>query len=528
MKFELISHIQIIHNDSFGFAWIKDYNTNRHIFLAEGRTHLYLDRTFWSKPSSRSETRMSKGEQQITLILPYSFSLPSFYDSADPQDIALALELGADAISFLKNKTTERIRKETHAEAVKHAMKLHEQTLDEVQKKYKEEKDRLDERIRSLTNKLTQQEVEAREFRQSCQKDARETMRELVELKDKQIADLETKLAKAMEHMASRFETLHMSLTKTLSSSKEKGELGEGIVEDLIKKAYDCDVCVVSKDSQTADIRMTREKGVYFWEVKNYTRMVNKEEVEKFKRDMRLHPDVRAGFLVSLNQGIVGRTRAGNIDIEFLDDGRYIVYISHLMKQHDVIFYLQTLRPLLDATEQVTKGITEESEVVRSLEQKAHLISSLLKTHEQTIIKHRNSLAGHKKRIDAMFSEFQAFLVESESQTTNLVKIALGSRDEQKALVTSVETKLPLQIFSKETLVEYNEKDQKFIQWLLSGIEVNEDKEIQINDLVEKAKEEGFGEKYVRGTREACFQDRAWGKGGRIIRGLSWKVGGTE
>ncbi len=467
---------------------------------------------------------MSTGEQQITLTLPYTFTLPAFYDSADPQDIALALELGADAISFLKNKTTEKIRKETHAEAVKHAMKLHEETLEELQSKYKDEKERLDERIRSLTNKLTQHELEAREYRQSCQKDARENFRELIELKDKQIRELEDKLAKAVEHMASRFEVLHTSLTKTLSSSKEKGELGEGIVEDLIKKAYDCDVSLVSKDAQTADIRMTREKGAYFWEVKNYTRMVNKEEVEKFKRDMRLHPDVRAGFLVSLNQGIVGRTRGGNIDIEFLDDGRFIVYISHLMKQHDVVFYLQTLRPLLEAAEQSSRVQGEESEVVRNLEQKAFLISSLLKTHEQTIIKHRNALAGHKKRMDAMFSEFQAFLVESESQTTNLLKIAMGSQMEQNTVAQTIEVSLPLQIFTKDKLIEYNEKDQKFIQWLLSKTTLDEDKELQLSDVVDKAKEENFGEKYVRGTRENCFQDRAWGKGGRIIRGLSWKV----
>lgn len=527
MEFELILHIQIIHDDSLGLTRIKYHHTNSHVFC-EGSSHLYLYRTFWSKPSRRSLVRMSLGEQQITLTLPYSFSLPSFYDSADPQDIALALELGADAISFLKNKTTEKVRKETHAEAVKHAMKLHEETMDEVQKNYKEDKDRLEERIRSLTNKLSTQELEARDYRQGCQKDAREGMRELVELKDKQIADLENKLAKAMENMATRFEVLHTSLVRTLSSSKEKGELGEGIVEDLIKKAYDCDVSVVSKDSQTADIRMTREKGVYFWEVKNYTRMVNKEEVEKFKRDMRLHPDVRGGFLVSLNQGIVGRTRAGNIDIEFLDDGRFIVYISHLMKQNDVIFYLQTLRPLLDATEQLTKPITEDSEVVRTLEQKSHLISALLKTHEQTIVKHRNSLAGHKKRIDAMFSEFQAFLVESESQTSNLLKIAMGSHDEQVALANSIEMAIPLQVFLKGKLVEYNEKDQKFVQWILSITTLNEDKEIQINDLIEKAKSDGFAEKYVRGSRESCFQDRAWAKGGRIIRGLSWKSVGTE
>ena len=527
MEFELILHVKIIHNDTLGLTRIKDNYTNCHIFC-ERRSHIYTNRTFWSKPLRRCLHRMTTGEQQILLTLPYSFSLPSFYDSADSQDIALALELGADAISFLKNKTTEKIRKETHAEAVKHAMKLHEETIAELQSNYKDEKQKLDERIRSLTNKLTQHEMEAREYRQSCQREARETTKEICDMKDKQIRDLEEKLAKSMEMMANRFEVLHLSLTKTLSSSKEKGELGEGIVEDLLKKAYDCDVTLVSKDSQTADIRMTRPKASYFWEVKNYTRMVNKDEIEKFKRDMRLHPDVRGGILVSLNQGIVGKVRGGNIEIEFLEDGRFILYISYLMKQHDVVFYLQSLRPLLDAFEQVTPAITEDSEIVRSLEQKAHLIATLLKTHEQNIIKHRNSLAGHKKRIDAMFAEFLAFLVESESQTTNLLKIALGSRDEQEMLKQSVETSLPLQVFLKDKLVDYNEKDQKFVQWLLTVSTVDEDKEITINDLVEKAKGEGFGEKYVRGSRENCFQERVWTKGGRVIRGLSWKGEGTE
>ena len=32
MKFELILHIQIIHNDTFRLTWIKYHNTNSHIF----------------------------------------------------------------------------------------------------------------------------------------------------------------------------------------------------------------------------------------------------------------------------------------------------------------------------------------------------------------------------------------------------------------------------------------------------------------------------------------------------------------
>jgi hypothetical protein len=118
--------------------------------------------------------------------------------------------------------------------------------------------------------------------------------------------------------------------------------------------------------------------------------------------------------------------------------------------------------------------------------------------------------------------------VETESQTSNLLKIAIGGRDEQVSVAHQAEVVLPLQIFSIEKLIEYSEKEQKFIQWLLSQTTLNEDKELQINDIVEKGKDEGFSEKYVRGTRESCFQERAWNKGGRILRGLTWKVLDTQ
>jgi hypothetical protein len=265
---------------------------------------------------------------------------------------------------------------------------------------------------------------------------------------------------------------------------------------------------------------MTRAEGVYLWEVKNYTRMVSKEEVEKLKRDLRLHPDVRGGILVSLTQGIVGKTRAGDIDLEFLEDGRFILYLSHLLKKEDVIFYLQTLRPFLECMEK-KKHVVEESDALQTLQQKSTLILTLLRSHEQSIVKHKNSITGHKARIAAMFTEFQAYLSESESQVRNLLRAALGSDDELELIVSDTSSKLPLQVFSKSTLTDFAEKERKFVKWILENCKVNEDEEIQIVDVIVKAKGAGFGEKFIRGTRE-CFQESVWKKGSQVIYGLSW------
>ena len=455
-------------------------------------------------------------KKEICLSIPLKCTIPTFYEEAGQQDIALALQLGADAVIHLKGSAMEKIRNETHADSVKH----YEGEVAAVKREAVKEKEKVEELLRKANQALQNQEQTLQEYREKCQKEARASMLELVAMKDKQIYELREELARSMDSMGRKFDTLHNSLLKTLSSSKEKGELGEGIMEDLIKKAYDCDVSIISRGRETADIRMTRAEGAYFWEVKNYTRMVSKEEVEKFKRDLRLHPDVRGGMLVSLNQGIVGKTRAGDIDLEFLEDGRFILYLSHLLKKDDVIFYLQTLRPFLECMEK-KKHVVEESDALQTLQQKSTLILTLLRSHEQSIVKHKNSITGHKARMAAMFTEFQAYLSESESQVKNLLRAAIGSDEDVDVLVSDTSARLPLQIFSKDTLAAYSEKERGFVKWVLETCKVNEDAEIAIIDLISKGRAAGFSEKFVRGARE-CFQEGAWKKGSQVIRGLSW------
>jgi hypothetical protein len=40
--------------------------------------------------------------------------------------------------------------------------------------------------------------------------------------------------------------------------------------------------------------------------------------------------------------------------------------------------------------------------------------------------------------------------------------------------------------------------------------------------MLDRAKERGFGEKFVRDLREDVFQGTAWARGARFILGLKW------
>jgi hypothetical protein len=251
--------------------------------------------------------------------------------------------------------------------------------------------------------------------------------------------------------------------------------------------------------------------------------MVSTEEVNKFRRDLRLHPDVRGGVLVSLRQGIVGKSRGGDIDLEFLEDGRFILFISNFMAQEDPVFYLQTLRPFFDTIEAMAKPVKEEVEAVRALEMKAALMTNLLRSHALSITKHKNSLVGHKKRTDSMFAEFSSYILEAEAQLQTVLRVAMGAEGAAETVLVETETYLSPVVFVKERLSDCaDDRTREFVKWLLSVAEVREGTQLELKDFLERARKEGYSEKWVRGLREDLFQETSWAKGSRYLMGLRY------
>ena len=453
------------------------------------------------------------------------YNIPPLYLTADVKTVSMALTLGAEAYETLQERATAVVRSETEADMVKAVEAEAQQQI----RRIRQEKVRAEEACAAATARLEAMELAASGLRGQIQREIRDDVQALITSKDEQIVHLQQTLAKQMEAVTGRMDTLQSSITKTFTSSKEKGTFGEFFVEGILKKAYDCSVQTVSRDAQTADIRMLRAPDQeYFWEVKNYTRMVSSEEVEKFRRDMRLHPNIRGGFLVSLRTGIVGKTRGGDIDIEFLEDGRFMLFLTNLLAREDVVFYLQTLRPFFQVVESFGRPVASESDTVRALELKTNLITNLLRTHASSVGKHRNSLMSHKKRTDAMFAEFQSYILESESHLETLLRVALGDEEQSEDVAKETETYLPSTVFQKHCLADCEGRTKAFVSWLIGCTEAREGKQIEIKEVLDKAKGVGFAEKFVRELREEIFQPVAWAKGSRYLMGLMWKREGRS
>ena len=463
--------------------------------------------------------------RHVRLEVVANYNIPPLYLTADPKTVSMALTLGAEAYETLQDCAMAAARSETEADMVKSVEAEAQQQV----KRIRQEKVRAEEACAAATARLEAMELAASGLRAQIQREIRDDVQALITSKDEQIVHLQQTLAKQMEAVTGRMDTLQSSITKTFTSSKEKGTFGEFFVEGILKKAYDCSVQTVSRDAQTADIRMLRAPDQeYFWEVKNYTRMVSSEEVEKFRRDMRLHPNIRGGFLVSLRTGIVGKTRGGDIDIEFLEDGRFMLFLTNLLAREDVVFYLQTLRPFFQVVESFGRPVASESDTVRALELKTNLITNLLRTHASSVGKHRNSLMSHKKRTDAMFAEFQSYILESEAHLETLLRVALGDEEQSADIAKETETYLPSTVFQKHCLADCEGRTKAFVTWLIGCTEAREGKQIEIKELLEKAKGVGFAEKFVRELREEIFQPVAWAKGARYLMGLMWKKEGRS
>ena len=444
---------------------------------------------------------------QITLNVPTSFILPQFYQTNNPDRTSLALRLGALAAKAAE----DTIREECNSDLVTQLEKKHITTRDRLEK----EKRALEESFTHLQSKLNLDESMKSELRQRIQEECRATYRELLAEKDKNAE----RAARENQALQERLQKLADSLNRQVGS-QEKGRLGELRVEDLITRAFGMgpgfELIAKGREAQSGDHHMMYNDMKVIWETKNYTRPVNKDEVEKLRRDMRSNPDVKLAFMVSLTNGIVGHTKPADIDMERLEDGRFIVYLSNLYKHEDPVLYLQGLRPLLELGNYM--GVHKEradSEELSQMKVKAQIIHHLLKNHMTTLQGIHNSVVNNKRKTDQIYVEQMSLVKQAETELVSTLKELL-SEEEQSA---SIHSTLNPEVYTKQSILDCTDKEKKLVTWFQNYCVEDSKGEIDTKELQEKLKEAGFKEKELTEARK-ILQDTVWSKGGKKVKGF--------
>jgi hypothetical protein len=458
--------------------------------------------------------------QEVTFQVPSKFKLPEFYEDQSPERVALALRIGAQAVENLFVDIADKIRQENNADLKKQLDKEHLRS----QETWERERRALEENLEHLRAKFSLDESLKTDIRRQAVEESKAMFKQILEEKDRTIQHLKDQLTSEVRSLHEKFQVVRDGFSRQLGS-QEKGKAGEVSMDDLIKKAYgmaqNFDLISVGREAQRGDHIMTYQSIKVMWEVKNYTRAVSKDEVLKLQRDMRANPEVNLAIMVSLREGISGHSKAGDIDLEVLEDGRLIVYVSNLHMRDDPVLYLQTLRPLLDITEarKDTKHL-QESEEIESLKFKAKIVHHILLTHQKTLATLHNTVVQQKKKMDQMNSELLALVREAESECKNSILELLNKEipEETKSLDT-----LNPELFTKSAWVDLNKNQKTFVQWLQENCVEDLDGEIESKKFLEALKPTLKTEKELKEAREV-LQEAVWPKGGKKIKGFRLKA----
>ena len=495
--------------------------------------------------------------KNITIHVSDSYEVPELYTKADLQDIEEALTMGAWIQATLKSKkSTEEVRKVTERKDAE---------LLRIQTQYQERMAKLmdDRKVIAAEKEALHMEVmdrikEARGAeRESCQKEAEETLRQLrreheiltsrYDLLDIRRQDLESSREKdihdavartetlmeklvssktdQLEKMENAYQKLHEVITKQsddlvkLSATlgkrganvKQKGSDYEEEFGEKLKRHYGLCKGFELKDTRLGmghemDFSMLIEGNLILWELKNYTSVVPKPEVDKFLRDLKEN-DATIGIMISRTTNIYGKC-ATTMTTE-CEEGKLMIYLNRMEEfcgedESRIFHSLMAIFRIWWNYHREDRG-WDRMEMVRELEKAV-----------EEMAKRRTEWRRHKAHLEEITRWTVDLLEETETRLDRLLKQATTHASSDDTL--SSNDPLPEGVF-RET------REEKDLTWIRSIMRVcSVGGEMEIRELVELlSATHTLSKDTIRSNVMAILQDSAVTKKGivKFVKGIS-------
>ena len=501
----------------------------------------------------------------ITLQVSASYEVPELYTKAHEQDIEEALTMGAWIQATLKSKkSTEEVRKVTERKDAE---------LLRIQTQYQERMAKLMDDMKALAAEkealhlgVMDRVKEARGAeRESCQKEAEETLRQLrreheiltsrYDLLDIRRRDLESSREKdihdavtrtetlmeklvssktdQLEKMESAYQKLHEVITKQsddlvkLSATlgkrganvKQKGSDYEEEFGEKLKRHYGLCKGFELKDTRLGmghemDFSMLIEGNLILWELKNYTSVVPKPEVEKFLRDLKEN-DATIGIMISRTTNIYGKHASGSITSGSMttecEGGKLMIYLNRMEEfcGEDESRIFQSLMAIFriwwNYHREEDRG-WDRMEMVRDLEKAV-----------EEMAKRRTEWRRHRAHLEEITRWTVDLLEETETRLDRLLKRA-SALDSSHDPSHPHDHPLPEGVF-RET------REEKDLTWIRSIMRVCvAGGEMEVRELVELlSATHTLSKDTIRSNVMAILQDSAVIKKGivKFVKGIS-------
>lgn len=327
----------------------------------------------------------------------------------------------------------------------------------------------LQKEIRLLKKQISEKDGELQSLskgdsiiREQCNLDAQKLLK-IVEEKNAEAHDAMRKSyeqairlkEEALQHREAKVSQREQELQTTLqrnASSSYRGQDGEAYFEMLASEKMKWKLTDTSKIPHSCDYSAVIHKLNVFFEMKNYTSDVRTDEVTKFLRDMKEHPEVHVGIFISLHTRITGKDREKPISIEWINDSQCAVYIQsfkELDEDHTLSLVDQVIKMASTYSKMIgSKGDISEESMLQGRIDKARVYIEEYITETCSLIKRvTNDQKLHRQLVESSYSHTLAVLKTQSNAINTALEILTGDYKEDntidESLVDTVEEVKP-------------------------------------------------------------------------------------
>ncbi len=273
----------------------------------------------------------------------------------------------------------------------------------------------------------TERDAEVKRAVEGC----REMMERIVAEKELQVKQLMVAyrgLENGLGMAVGEIEKLGGLVQKKMSGAvnvKTKGNEYEKEFRDKLVRAYGLCVGFSLKETRLGmghemDFIMGMEGGVVMWELKDYSAVVPKSEVEKFMRDLKGNELAKIGVMVSRRTDIVGRggsgSGCGDITVDFYDD-KMMIFLNRFEECDDEGRVLQMLACLF-------RTWWEQGKVGMDMD-RIGLMREIEKGVEEIAVR-RKEWRQHKSKMEEIIRWMSGMIEESEGRLEKLLDRVKG------------------------------------------------------------------------------------------------------
>lgn len=338
--------------------------------------------------------------------------------------------------------------KDEHSQQIKLLLKEKSKLEDDATAAKQDVEDRLQKDIRTLRKQVSERDAELQGLskgealiREQCSAESerlikvieqknsstlnalRESYETTMKLKEESLQQRETRVIQKEQE-------LQMTIQRNASSSF-RGQDGEMQFEQLAETTMKWKLTNTSKIPHSCDYSSEIHGSPVFFEIKNYTDPVRNEEVLKFLRDMKEHPEVIIGIFISWNTRIVGKDQSLPISIEWINDSQCAIYIQPL-KDLEINATLALIDQVIKITGTYkkligSKGDVSETAILQPRIDKARVYIEQYISETSSLMKRVvNDKKRHLEIVESSYSSTIASLKTQNAAISTVLSILTG------------------------------------------------------------------------------------------------------